>query len=949
MLDKKKVIEQKGDRARRKLYQHLEPYDFSKPLSFFIRNVYAAPSFATLPVTLLLSVYSLTFYESLGAQLSYISFFIALARSLDVLIDPFMSYLTDSYRSEHGRRRPFNFLGSFLYALMLNLLLSPPSTLSSSGVSLWFGVSYVGFFLSNSLMTIPYDALGPELTDSYEDRAKLFFTVGMYDGIGALIAIIQPGFIGKVLDFDPGSCSNDSCIGDNGLGYSCMAAPGTSIITTYHVVNMTQYKRGEGNCFPFLSDTRKHNKPVSTAFSSGKCDALSGLNSTATHNSCLATYCQCVQECISLCSVKLSRSSYSYIGFFFGAWIVVTMVNMCYWIKERSMIQKGLKLEETPPIVPTILNTFRNRAFTSLLPAWVLDSCSFALISSMMAYYVKYVIQPEYQTKKANGIDCNQGVPVIGQESDSWKCKSDIILGAIVSIMLITAFACCPIWLLLTQKFEKIRAWLGMSLTMAISIGLFGFVGEGDVIPALGVAVLAGIPLGAKFLNDAILADIIDYDEFLTGQRNEATYTMFKSFLPKICSIPAAAIPLAILSASGYVSPVNGQVQRQPPLIKLVCQFSVIVVPCLLSILSFFVKLRFPLRKKFQIDMIASGVGLHLIDQSAPDPLTGLEFIFEAFSEEERQRLYNIDNFPRLDDAINLKCAVDAKVPHLAVNRLISRSRNMLFFSFLCLVLSGVGVTKTYADLNDPTASIEPILCIIALGMSITAMVFCLSRFRAAVAMLDPSICPTSSMLTRLIHDRRMFKKINDTKQILLAPIVEKRSRIRPNISKLGDANRFFQDLSSDSDDEATSSDDEVKVKAMAHWNSVLGSFSKNANATKVDTGPTVWDLELLSFVKEQSKAIVDPSYVNKSISTTTLQSKNLLSLGKDITNFAPTSSTVTNAGRNALRARNNITTTNTTNQLLTTGGGTSSTIADSGAMQALPDDHSDDSDDDEE
>ena len=38
-----------------------------------------------------------------------------------------------------------------------------------------------------------------------------------------------------------------------------------------------------------------------------------------------------------------------------------------------------------------------------------------------------------------------------------------------------------------------------------------------------------GIPMGAKFLSDALLADTIDYDEFLSGQRNEATYTCVAS------------------------------------------------------------------------------------------------------------------------------------------------------------------------------------------------------------------------------------------------------------------------------------------------------------------------------------------------------------------------------------------------------------------------------------
>ena len=63
----------------------------------------------------------------------------------------------------------------------------------------------------------------------------------------------------------------------------------------------------------------------------------------------------------------------------------------------------------------------------------------------------------------------------------------------------------------------------------------------------IAVAALNGIPLGAKWLADDILADVIDYDEFLTGNRAEATYTMFKSFLPKVASIPASAIPITLL------------------------------------------------------------------------------------------------------------------------------------------------------------------------------------------------------------------------------------------------------------------------------------------------------------------------------------------------------------------------------------------------------------------
>ena len=42
-----------------------------------------------------------------------------------------------------------------------------------------------------------------------------------------------------------------------------------------------------------------------------------------------------------------------------------------------------------------------------------------------------------------------------------------------------------------------------------------------------------------KLLNDAIMADAIDYDAFLTGGRNEATYTMFKGPLSLSLSVCA--------------------------------------------------------------------------------------------------------------------------------------------------------------------------------------------------------------------------------------------------------------------------------------------------------------------------------------------------------------------------------------------------------------------------
>ena len=38
----------------------------------------------------------------------------------------------------------------------------------------------------------------------------------------------------------------------------------------------------------------------------------------------------------------------------------------------------------------------------------------------------------------------------------------------------------------------------------------------------------------------------MDYDEFITGMRNEAFFTVSKSFLPRLAAAPAAALPVRV-------------------------------------------------------------------------------------------------------------------------------------------------------------------------------------------------------------------------------------------------------------------------------------------------------------------------------------------------------------------------------------------------------------------
>ena len=117
------------------------------------------PRFTIRASYIIQSAYMTYFYESIGAKLTYIAAYVAIARSFDVITDPTMGWLTDNTKSRFGRRKPYMALGSLFYNLLLFLLLNPPRTLEHPAVSHWFGLTYTVFFFADTFTSIPYFAV----------------------------------------------------------------------------------------------------------------------------------------------------------------------------------------------------------------------------------------------------------------------------------------------------------------------------------------------------------------------------------------------------------------------------------------------------------------------------------------------------------------------------------------------------------------------------------------------------------------------------------------------------------------------------------------------------------------------------------------------------------------------------------------------------------------------
>jgi len=166
------------------------------------------------------------------------------------------------------------------------------------------------------------------------------------------------------------------------------------------------------------------------------------------------------------------------------------------------------------------------------------------------------------------------------------------------------------LWHFIVKSIGKKKSWALYSLMSIVTFSLFLICYEGSFTLLIVLSILNSVPAGGAYLNDVFVSDIIDYDEFITGQRNEGLYTVFSTFIPKIVSIFAQSIPLTILGIIGFVSSKNGENMEQPRLIAEFVKFYFIGVPIILAILSFYYKLNYPIEDENKMKLLRETIQL---------------------------------------------------------------------------------------------------------------------------------------------------------------------------------------------------------------------------------------------------------------------------------------------------------------------------------------------------
>jgi GPH family glycoside/pentoside/hexuronide:cation symporter len=110
-----------------------------------------------------------------------------------------------------------------------------------------------------------------------------------------------------------------------------------------------------------------------------------------------------------------------------------------------------------------------------------------------------------------------------------------------------------PVWIALAHRLDKKRLWLASMVVTCCGFMTLTFLPGEMRLPLLGVLFVIGVAAGVGAVcAPAIKADIIDFDEYRTGERKEGAYLAVWNFVRKCSAALTPVLAMGSLQLAGY-------------------------------------------------------------------------------------------------------------------------------------------------------------------------------------------------------------------------------------------------------------------------------------------------------------------------------------------------------------------------------------------------------------
>ena len=150
---------------------------------------YAAPGVPLAMLLMQIIVYVPPMYAAeSGLAIAQVGLIFFLARGLDAIFDVLVGTWSDKTRSRFGRRKPWIAVGVPCLAVATWFFCQPPQ---GSGL-VWLAVTATLFYVSLSVVMIPYLSWGAELSRDYKQRTRITAFREGSQMIGTVLAMVLP-------------------------------------------------------------------------------------------------------------------------------------------------------------------------------------------------------------------------------------------------------------------------------------------------------------------------------------------------------------------------------------------------------------------------------------------------------------------------------------------------------------------------------------------------------------------------------------------------------------------------------------------------------------------------------------------------------------------------------------------------------------------------------------
>jgi glycoside/pentoside/hexuronide:cation symporter, GPH family len=165
--------------------------DAKDRISIFQKTVYSIGSLVNQLQAAAIGQLVLVLNLGLGMNPALVGIIGAVPRLIDAFSDPFIGYSSDNTRTRFGRRKPFIFVGAIISGVLFALMFQLYKGFTQSFYFWYFLGIQVLFVISFACYSIPWIALGYEMSPDYHERTRL----QGWSGIFAQVAwIVSPWF-----------------------------------------------------------------------------------------------------------------------------------------------------------------------------------------------------------------------------------------------------------------------------------------------------------------------------------------------------------------------------------------------------------------------------------------------------------------------------------------------------------------------------------------------------------------------------------------------------------------------------------------------------------------------------------------------------------------------------------------------------------------------------------